>query len=171
MAVGPRKIRRRRAAGELAVEQTRDLAPVAGLLSAAGISADRVEAPGGCYLVAYVGDAPVGVVAIEARVDAALIRYVIVTDAMRGRGIGAALITAARTAAHTRGARTLYAIAPDDGAAHFFACRGFAPTAIEDLVAALAGTIGVDYLNRHPDELVRLRALSLDIANDGVIQR
>jgi N-acetylglutamate synthase-like GNAT family acetyltransferase len=171
MAVGTRKIRRRRAAGELAVEQTRDLALVAGLLSTAGTPADRVEAPGGCYLVAYFGDAPVGAVAIEARVDAALIRSLIVTDAMRGRGIGAALISAARTAAHTRGARILYAIAPDDGAARFLAGRGFAPIAIETLRAALAGTIGVDYLNQHTDELVRLRALSLDIANDGVIQR
>jgi GNAT superfamily N-acetyltransferase len=171
VAVGPRKIRRRRAAGELAVEQTRDLALVAGLLSAAGMPAEGIEAPAGCYLMAYVGDAPAGVVRIDARVDAALIRWLVVTDAMRRRGIGASLISAARIAAHTRGVRTLYAIASDDGAAQFFARSGFTPVAIEDLREALAGTIAPEYLSRHREEVMRLQALSLDIGKGGVIQR
>ena len=42
--------------------------------------------------------------------DAAVIRSLGVVEAMRRRGIGAALVNAARKAAHTRGARRLYAL-------------------------------------------------------------
>lgn len=171
MAVATKKIRRRRNAGELAVEQTRDLASVAGMLTAAGMLADGVDSPGGCYLMAYVGDEVAGVIGIEARVDAALIRSLMVVDAVRRRSIGAALIAAARTAAHTRGARTLYAIAPGEDAVSYLERFGFTPIASEKLIAALAGTFMVDYLRAHPDELARHRTLALDIANDGVIVR
>ena len=81
-----RKIRRRRVPGELVVEQTRDLALVAETLAAAGMLADGVDAPGGCYLTAYVGDHLAGVIGIEARVDAALIRSLIVVETDRRRG-------------------------------------------------------------------------------------
>lgn len=171
MRVATKKIRRRRAVGELAVEQTRDFTQVARMLSAAGMPADGVEAPGGCYLMAYVGDDAVGVVGIEARVDAALIRSLTVADAMRRRGIGTALVSAARTAAHTRGARTLYAIAPDDDFARYVTRFGFAAVASEELLQALAGTFMADYLRQHPGEMERLRTLSLDISSDGVIHR
>jgi GNAT superfamily N-acetyltransferase len=171
MAAATKKLRRRRAAGELAVEQTRDLAQAANMLSAAGMLAAGGESPGGCYLIAYVGDAAAGIVGIEARVDAALLRSLMVIDTMRRRGIGAALIAAARTAAHTRGARTLYAIAPDAASAGYFARFGFTPAVLEEVLEALAGTFIADYLRQHPDQSGRVRALSLDIANDGVIQR
>jgi len=166
-----RKIRRRRAAGELTVEQTRDLARVATMLSAAGMAADGVESPGGCYLMAYVGDDVAGVVGIEARVDAALIRSLLVIEPLRRRGIGAALISAARTAAHTRGARRLYALAPGDGAARYLARFGFEPAAPEEMLDALAGTFMADYLRAHPGELARNQILLLDISNDGVVSR
>jgi N-acetylglutamate synthase-like GNAT family acetyltransferase len=166
-----KKLRRRRAPGELAVEQTRDLAQAAQVLSAAGMWADGVESPGGCYLIAYVGDAVAGIVGIEVRVDAALIRSLLVLDTMRRRGVGTALIAAARTAAHTRGARMLYAIAPDADSTRYFARCGFAPAASEEMLQALAGTFMADYLRQHPDESAQMRTLSLDIANDGVIQR
>jgi N-acetylglutamate synthase-like GNAT family acetyltransferase len=171
LAVATKKIRRRRAAGELAVEQTRDLAQVARMLSAAGMLTAGVESSGGCYLMAYVGDEVAGVVGIEVRVDAALIRSLMVMDAMRRRGIGTALVTAARIAAHTRGARTLYAIAFDDHSARYFVRFGFAPAASEELLQALAGTFMADYLRQHPNETERLRAFSLDISSDGVIHR
>jgi N-acetylglutamate synthase-like GNAT family acetyltransferase len=171
LAVATKKVRRRRAAGELAVEQTRDLAQVARMLSAAGMLAAGVESPGGCYLMAYVGDEIAGLVGIEARVDAALIRSLTVADAMRRRGIGTALVTAARTAAHTRGARTLYAIASDKDSARYFVRFGFAPVASEEMLQALAGTFMAGYLREHPDEMERLRTFSLDISGDGLIQR
>ena len=90
---------------------------------------------------------------------------------MRGRALGAALIAAARTAAHTRGARTLYALAPDADASRYLERFGFAPSTMETLVAALAGTFVVEYLRTRPDARGRYRALALDIAHDGVIMR
>jgi GNAT superfamily N-acetyltransferase len=171
VAVATKKIRRRPNVDELAVEQTRDLAAVASMLAAAGRFAEGVEAPGGCYLRAYLGSAIAGVIGIEARVDAALLRSLFVAVPMRGRAIGAALIAAARTAAHTRGARTLYALAPDADAARYFERFGFAPSAMDMLLVALAGTFVVEYLRARPDELARYRALALDIAHDGVIVR
>jgi N-acetylglutamate synthase-like GNAT family acetyltransferase len=171
VAVATKKIRRRRDADELAVEQTRDLPAVASMLAAAGRFAEGVEAPGGCYLLASVGPAVAGVIGIEARVDAALVRSLFVTAPMRRRGIGAALVTAARTAAHTRGARTLYALAADVQVAAYLERLGFASSAMDALLVALAGTFVVEYLRKRPGDLARYRALALDIAQDGVIMR
>src|SRR5579859_7526262 len=92
-----KKIRRQRAAGELVVAQTRDLASVVQMLTAAGMLTGGVESPGACYLTAHVGDELAGAVGIEVRVDAALIRSLTVIESMRRRGIGAALVAAART--------------------------------------------------------------------------
>jgi len=171
VAAATKKIRRRRAAGELAVEQTRDLASVARMLAGAGMLAGGVESPGACYLTAYVGEESAGVVGIEVRVDAALMRSLMVVESMRRRGIGAALVAAARLAAHTRGARTLYAIAPADDAIGYFARFGFAPAAADEMLAALAGTCMADHLREHPADLAQIRAWSLDISLDGVINR
>jgi N-acetylglutamate synthase-like GNAT family acetyltransferase len=133
--------------------------------------AEGVESPGGCYLIAYIGEEVAGVVGIEARVDAALIRSLLVIERMRRRGIGAALISAARTAAHTRGARSLYAHAPRDDPAHYLERFGFAPAPWQEMLEALTGTFMADYLRLHPDELARIRTLSVDISQDGVILR
>ena len=186
MAIGAKKIRRRRVPGAIAIEQTADLARVAALLEAAAMSTAGVTAPGGCFLIAYAGDDPAGAVGIEARVDAALMRSLIVIERLRGRGIGAALIAAARTAAHTRGARRLYALAPDDRARHYLARFGFAPVAPEELLEALAGTFTVEGLRTDPDAIADRRdsasdsaagfgypilPMMADLSNDGVIVR
>ena len=133
--------------------------------------AGGVQAPGGCYLFAYVGDDIAGVIGIEACVDAALLRSLMVANPMRRRGIGGALVAAARTAGHTRGARTLYALAPDPDAVHYLARFGFTQVPPADLIAALTGTFLVDHLRERPEELARHRTMSLDISNDGVILR
>jgi N-acetylglutamate synthase-like GNAT family acetyltransferase len=171
VAVATKKIRRPRAAGELAVEQTRDLASVIRMLTAAGMSAEGVETPGACYLIAHVGDEVAGVIGIESRVDSALLRSLMVKQPMRGRGIGASLIAAARTAAHTRGARTLYALAPDNDAIRYLERFGFTSALPASLLASLSGTFTVNHLRDHPDELARQYPMALDIANDGVILR
>ncbi|MBF6568402.1 MAG: GNAT family N-acetyltransferase [Candidatus Binataceae bacterium] len=186
MAIGAKKIRRRRAPGAIAIEQTADLARVAALLEAAAMSTAGVTAPGGCFLIAYDGDEPAGAIGIESRVDAALMRSLIVVERLRGRGIGAALIAAARTAAHTRGARRLYAIAPDDRARNYLARFGFAPVAQEELVETLAGTFTVESLSTNPDAIADpqnpanepaagsgypILAMMADLSNDGVIMR
>jgi N-acetylglutamate synthase-like GNAT family acetyltransferase len=155
--------------GELTIEQTHDLALVKAILSGASMMTDGVESPAACYLLAFIGDEPVGVVGIEPKVDAALIRSLYVAPSMRRRAIGAALVAAARKAAHTRGARHLYLFSTDAG--EYFARFGFAEVPVPQVVAALAGTPQVEYYRACPDELEREAAYHLDISRDGIIER
>lgn len=160
---------RKKQEGKLLIEQTRDLDVVRAMLSGAGMSTDGIEWPPSCYLVAYFGIEPVGVIGVEPSLDAALLRSLYVIDAMRGRGIGADLVAAGRKAAHTRGARALYLFTHDAG--DFFKRFGFAEVPIAQLVAALSGTPQVKYLRAHPGDLAREVAWYLDISQDGVIVR
>ncbi len=139
------------------------------MLSGAGMIADGVEWPAACYLLAFFGDEVVGVIGVEPRLDAALIRSLYVLEAMRTRGIGAALVAAARKAAHTRGARHLYLFSTGTG--EFFTRLGFEPVAVADLVAALRGVPQVEYYRARADELARETAFHLDISNDGIVLR
>ena len=160
---------RKHRAGELVIEQTRDLAVVREMIADAGLMTDGIEWPAACYLLAYHGDEAVGVVGVEAKLDAALIRSVCVKAPMRRRGIGAALVSAARKAAHTRGARHLYLFSTDAG--DFFEQLGFMRTSIADVVGALSGVPQVEYYRARPEELAREVAYHLDISGDGVIER
>ncbi len=162
-------IRRRRAAGEPVVEQSRDVERVRAMLSAAGMMTEGVEWPAACYLIAWHEDQPVGVVGVEARLDAALVRSLAVVEPMRRRGIGTKLLSAARKAAHTRGARTLWALST--GAGDYLRRFGFVEAPVVELVAALTGTPQVEYYLARPEELSRQLAWRLDISNDGVIVR
>jgi N-acetylglutamate synthase-like GNAT family acetyltransferase len=155
--------------GELVIEQTRDLVPVRELLASAAMMTDGIEWPAACYLLAYHGDEPVGVIGVEAKIDAALIRSLYVKPAMRQRGIGAGLLAAARKAAHTRGARHLYLFSTEAGS--FFARLGFVLTDVANIVAALSGVPQVEYYRARPDELAREVGYHLDISGDGVIER
>jgi len=160
---------RKKQAGKLIIEQTRDLEVVRAMLTGAGMITEGLEWPPACYLVAYFGTEPVGVIGVEPSLDAALIRSVFVTDAMRGRGIGAELVAAARKAAHTRGARSLYLFSTDAG--DFFKRFGFVEVPVAQLVAALGAAPQVKYYQARPDELAREVAWYLDISQDGVIFR
>jgi N-acetylglutamate synthase-like GNAT family acetyltransferase len=165
--------RRRRAAGELYIAQTADLAAAGAVLAdageAAGIITGGLDAPGACWIAASIGNAISGVVGVETIVDAAVIRSLAVAEAMRRRGIGAALVNAARKAAHTRGARRLYALGRrgEDYLLRF----GFERIAGTEMIDDLAGTFTADYLRAHPGELARMDPLRLDISRDGVIER
>jgi N-acetylglutamate synthase-like GNAT family acetyltransferase len=165
--------RRRRAPGELYLAQTTDLAAAAAILAAAGEAAGIVgaglDAPGACWIAASVGDTVAGVAGIETIVDAAVIRSLAVAGAMRRRGIGAALVGAARKAAHTRGARRLYALGRRGE--EFMLRLGFERVTAAEMIDDLAGTFTADYLRVHPDELARIDPLRLDISRDGVIER
>jgi len=116
-----------------------------------------------------MGHAISGVVGVETIVDAAVIRSLAVVEPMRRRGIGAALVNAARKAAHTRGARRLYALGRrgEDYLLRF----GFERIASTEMIDDLAGTFTVDFLRAHPGELERMDPLRLDISRDGVIER
>lgn len=116
-----------------------------------------------------MGGAIAGVAGVETIVDAAVIRSLVVVEAMRRRGIGAALVKAARKAAHTRGARRLYALGRRGE--KYLLCFGFEQVAAKEMIDDLAGTFTSDYLLTHPDALARTDPLRLDISRDGVIER
>ncbi len=111
----------------------------------------------------------VGIVGVETIVDAAVIRSLAVVEPIRRRGIGAALVNAARKAAHTRGARRLYALG--HRGEEYLLRFGFERIAGTEMIDDLAGTFTAGYLRAHPNELARMDPLWLDISRDGVIER
>jgi len=120
-----------------------------------------------CFLIAYLGDDPVGIAGVETEVDAALMRPLFVVEKMRCRGVGACLVSAVRTAAHTRGARTLYAIVPAT-LVEYFASLGFAKASHTEFDTAFG----------QPWMLHRTRLDSggccpvrLDLSRDGLVER
>jgi N-acetylglutamate synthase-like GNAT family acetyltransferase len=155
--------------GELVIEQTRDLDQVREMLARAAMMTDGIEWPAACYILAYNGDEAIGVVGVEAKIDAALIRSLYVKPPMRQRGIGAALLAAARKAAHTRGATHLYLFSTEAGG--FFEKQGFAIADVANVVASLSGVPQVEHYRARPAELAREVAYHLDISGDGVIER
>jgi GNAT superfamily N-acetyltransferase len=160
---------RKKQEGKLVIEQTRDLDIVRVMLSSAGMLIEGLEWPPACYLVAYFGTEPVGVIGVEPSLDAALLRSLYVVEAMRRGGIARELITAARKAAHTRGARSLYLFSEDAG--DFFKRFGFVEVPVAQLVAALSATPLVKHSLARPDDLAREVAWYLDISQDGLILR
>jgi len=160
---------RKHRAGELVIEQTRDIELVRAMLTRGGLTTDGIEWPAACYLLAYFGDDAVGVVGVEPKVDAALIRSLYVDETMRRRGIGGALVAAARKAAHTRGARHLYCFSASAG--QLFERQGFATVPVGEVIAALPNVPEVEFFRDHPDDLAREVAYHLDISGDGLIER
>jgi GNAT superfamily N-acetyltransferase len=161
-----RKIRAPREAGAITVEQTRDVAQVAALIEGSRIAIRNPPPPAACYLMAYLGADPAGAVGVETLVDAAYISLLFVTESTRRRGVGAALIAAARKAAHTRGARRLFALASDGNYLRRF---GFVPAPMDEFSDAF-GAVDADCARMAP-ESARCAAFSLDISRDGVIER
>lgn len=147
---------------------------MAALVSAVGergeIIANGCDGPGMCWLGAWLDARMVGVAGIETMVDAAVLHSLAVVETMRGRGIGAALVGAARKAAHTRGARRLYAVAGHNAVSYLLRF-GFERTASSDMLDELAGTAVAAYFDACPQALARLAVLHLDISRDGVIER
>jgi GNAT superfamily N-acetyltransferase len=135
------------------------------MLEQAGISRTvSVDTGGGCVLMGYCGNNPEGILCLDTQVDAALLRWLFVRDTMRGRGLAAALVDAARSAARTRGARILYAIAPNTG--DYLTRFGFEHVTPAE-IAARFGRSASEF------ECVRYEcsSYSLDISRDGLIDR
>jgi N-acetylglutamate synthase-like GNAT family acetyltransferase len=108
-------------------------------------------------------------IGIEPKIDAAVIRSLWVNESMRRRGIGGALLAAARKAAHTRGARHLYLFGAETGG--FFERHGFTSVAVAAVIAAIPGVPEVERIRAQPEELSRQVGYHLDISGDGVIER
>ncbi len=161
---------RRPRPGELVIAQSRNLAAVRALLEAGDMITYGIQWPAACYLIAFFGDDPVGVVGVEPKIDAALVRSLYVVESMRRRGIAGLLMAAARKAAHTRGARTLYLFAPP-GVRKFFERIGFSEVGAERVLNTMRGAPEVEYYQAHPSALALELAFALDISNDGLIAR
>jgi N-acetylglutamate synthase-like GNAT family acetyltransferase len=167
MPAAPKKIRRR-VDGEVRVEQSHDADVIATLLDSAGMETPRDFTGSNCFLVAYYGDEPVGIAGLTTEVDAALMNPIFVRERMRRRGIGSALMRAVRMAAHTRGARIVFASIPVQFM-DYFANHGFAPTSQKE----------AHELFRQPSIVSRSGPASatprfvvrLDISRDGLIER
>jgi N-acetylglutamate synthase-like GNAT family acetyltransferase len=163
-----KKIRRRRTPGQIVIQQTRDRATIAAMLEKARAPASYASCDADCFLVAYFGDAPVGLVRLLTQVDAGLIDPVFVIESMRRRGIAASLVQAARVAAHTRGARMLYATGPANSV-DYFARFGFTEAAFTEVVR-LFGRASIP--ERTTSEgAAECRTVFLDISRDGLIER
>ncbi|HJU11543.1 MAG TPA: GNAT family N-acetyltransferase [Candidatus Binataceae bacterium] len=168
MPVKPKKFRRRRPSGELTIEQSHETGTAASILDATAlIIANDTVACGGCLLVAYLGDEPVGLAALVTEVDSGLIRLMFVSAKMRGHRVGHSILSAVRDAAHTRGARQLYAAVQDD-VAEYFTRMGFGETQHYELAMAFGQTmlerLGCNHLTGY-------RVLRLDLSSYGVIER
>lgn len=158
---------RKRTQGRLTIEQTRDPDLVRAMLAAGGMPSDGVEWPPACYLVAYFGDEPVGVVGLEPKLDAALVSALYVTERMRRRGVGAELIAAVRRAARARGVNSLYMVSGGDYLSRFGFCRA-KPARVLD---AVTGVPGVEHYRALRHEHACENAWYLDISHDGAVAR
>ena len=162
---------RKKSEGLLTIEQTRDLQAVRRLLAEGGLSDVGVDSPASCYVMAYHGRAPIGVVGVEAKVTAALICSVFINHQFRDHPVAADLFAAARKAAHSRGACELYGLGFRSEENDFFKRLGFEEVRLADLLCRLDGVPQIEYCKSHPEELERGVAYRLDISRDGVIER
>jgi amino-acid N-acetyltransferase len=88
----------------------------------------------------YSGPAaePTGLVGLELKGDAGLLRSLVVAPAWRGRGAGGKLVEHAEGHARSRGVKSLYLLTTT--AEEFFARRGYARARREDAPAAIRAT-------------------------------
>ncbi len=117
----------------------------------------------GCFLLAYLGDDPVGIACLETEVDAGLLGALFVVEQMRRQGIGAQLVSAAKLAAHTRGARMLYAAVPQEFVV-YLARFGFTETVPAEVTRTIAEASMV--LPIRSDEMRRCITLRLDLSGE-----
>src|SRR5262249_46414843 len=121
-----------------------------------------------CFLIAYSGNNPVGIAGVTTEVDAALMGPFFVAENMRYHAVGARLVSAVRLAAHTRGARTLYAAIPATSV-DYFARFGFAETNPAELLRAFAHPAIVEQIKFGHSRACA--AVRIDISRDSTVSR
>ncbi|MGH8013066.1 MAG: GNAT family N-acetyltransferase [Candidatus Binataceae bacterium] len=144
------------------MEQTRDFTQVRSFLNNHGMNEEIVEP--GCWLMAWWSGEPIGVVTIETVIDAAVMRALMVTESRRGRGVGTALVAAARDAAHARGARRLYALVTQ-AEADYLRRFSFADVTRADLTVTLTDTAIAERMRASPEKFAAHTALCLNLAH------
>jgi amino-acid N-acetyltransferase len=116
-----------------------DLANYLELLARAGLPPEGLAECLPDALVARRDDLVEGAVALEIYGDQALLRSLVVDAAMRGAGLGGALVDAALGLARRRGAATVHLLT--ETAAPFFAHRGFKTIARDDVPTAVQASV------------------------------
>ena len=122
---------------ELRAPQPHEAAAIRALLRDSELPTDDLDAAPVEFLVAFDEDGLAGVGGLEPHGDCGLLRSLAVRPALRGSGLGSALLRALETMARERGLRELVLLTLT--AAPFFArhgyvalARGDAPRAVQD---------------------------------------
>jgi amino-acid N-acetyltransferase len=116
-----------------------DDAPAIGaLLRAAGLPSEDFAGHLAHFLVARRDGAVIGAVGFERHDRAALLRSLVVAPALRGGGLGGALVRGVAAQARREGAERFYLLTTTAEA--FFARRGFERTDRAQVPAPIAGT-------------------------------
>lgn len=116
-----------------------DVPAVQALLAAAGLPLDGSAAALRLGVVARDGDTVTGAAAVEPFGDAGLLRSVVVSDGLRGTGLGRELVAAAEAVAREAGIRELYLLT--ETAAGWFPRLGYAVVDREQARNAVGGSI------------------------------
>jgi amino-acid N-acetyltransferase len=114
-----------------------DQPAIRGLLSDAGLPLDGMEEAFGRGVVAESGGVVVGGAAVERYASDGLLRSVVVAPALRGTGVGRALVAATEVLARELGIRDMYLLT--ETAADWFGRLGYA---VLDREAASDGIAG-----------------------------
>jgi amino-acid N-acetyltransferase len=141
--------------GVIAAEPV-DLTAIRALLTANGLpSADLTPAHLGSFWVERDAAGLVGVVGLEPRGRAALLRSLAVRVDARGRGLGAALLGRAEAQARAVGVETLHLLTTT--AERFFAARGYAPAPRDEAPPEIQAT--AEFAGLCPSTSVCMRKL------------
>jgi amino-acid N-acetyltransferase len=116
-----------------------DTPAVEALLAAAGLPLEGAAEALATGVVARDGEAVVGAAAVERYGEAGLLRSVVVTEPLRGTGLGRELVAAAEDLARDRGIRELYLLT--ETAARWFPRLGYAVVPREEARAAVGDSI------------------------------
>lgn len=112
-----------------------DLAAWKALLAKEQMRTEDLGEPAGFWLVAHETGQLVGGCGLEFGEGAALLRSLVVAPALRGQGLGAALLGACAEEAKRRGATWLYCF--PGGAAKFVQANAFRETTPDEVAASL----------------------------------
>ena len=133
--------------------EPRDWSQLTALLTRHNLPLDGLDAHTDATLVARQGDSVVGSAALELYGAYALLRSVAVAPEQQGQGIAARLLDAVETRARQHGVRALYLLT--ETAAPYFARRGFAPIARDEVDPAV--TASVEFTNACPASAQAMR--------------
>lgn len=130
-----------------------DLVAVERLLDAQHLPLDGVGATLPTMVVAKNGDEVVGAAAVELYADGALLRSVVVSPRVRGRGLGHRLTEAALDLARTRGVNTAFLLTTT--AETFFPKLGFERISRADVPESVLAS--VEFQSACPDGAIVMR--------------